>query len=236
MHSVNFQLLGICKRKLAFVFSVDYPDSQFNVSAECTKNRDIDIEIVSVVPIEGRGPNSFCYRAWITVKRNDNILFKRYYADIDAVGGNYGIHIPKNQPKKSYKVILKKGDYDGRLWIVQDSGIVTELIGGDYFITADQNYIFSVYYSDIGGLAVFDLNSGKTLFSSKDLPSLYQWYEVNGTYFFTVSDWTKSKNGYPNEDTKFGYFFDFKLSRIVKGPLKSQDLSHARKIRYLTTD
>jgi len=185
--------------------------------------------VIRITQVKAKTPSPktpHCCRAWLTIERNGKTLFQRYYGDIEPVGGSYGLFIPQNQPPSPYFAIVKHGDYDGRLFLVHKSGEVHDLKGGSYFVTTDKRYLFSEYVSDLSGLEVFDLRTGKTVFTSgEDFPYIYGWYEIHGEYFFLESDSLRKK-------ALEAYFIDPAKGQMTKQTLTAEELSVAKKIDY----
>ena len=211
----------------------EYPTRDNKIWQKQITHGDLSIELVGIK--KNRAPKSkysFTYRAWINVTRNSKSIFKRYFSDIDTAGSSAGLSVPTIQPSDSYVAIVKKGDYDGRLFLIQKDGIVFDLMGGHYFISKDHRYLFSEYDSDISGLAIFDIKLGKVIFSSAKLPYIFQWYCKNGIYFFTECEWLNANNGLPSEIKKHAYFFDVKTQIIKKRPLNDSDFNQSKKVLY----
>ena len=169
----------------------DYDPKEFHVSQNEFHNGSTLIKVIQVKNISNHYNNepSLC-RAWIEINKADQTVFKKYFDDIDAVGFSYGLFVPAVQPPAPYFVVVKNGDYDGHLYLVNEKGKVDDLMGGFYFITDDKRYLFSHYASDLPGLVVFDLKEGRTVYSSDKIPPIHQWYVKDGAYFLP------SPNGY----------------------------------------
>jgi len=111
-------------------------------------------------------------------------LVKRFfYGDIEPVGFSFGAFVPKNQPD-GYVAVVKEGDYDGRLLLIDREGKVVDLEGGFYFVTADKNFLVSEYSSDSPGFSVVDLVGSKVILQPKDAPEIGGWYRDSEGYFF----------------------------------------------------
>jgi len=121
------------------------------------------------------------------VREGDKVLRQAYFDDIDAVGGYYGLFLPKDQPLKDYFVVLKEGDYDGRLLLVGVDGSLTNIAGGEFFLTEDKRYLIGSHSSDYESLIVFDLLRRRMAIdgAAEKLPSVGDWYMDDTGYFFT---------------------------------------------------
>jgi len=211
-----------------------YPDSQYITSKKEIRQDVFTVNVIGVQEKKEKIEKSrFTYRGWIEVFKNSESIFKKYYADIDAVGSEFGLYVPSIQPSQPIIAIIKKGDYDGRLFLVTKKGTIIDTIGGNYFISSDNRLLFSQYYSDISGVSVIDLNQSKVLFSSSSMPYIFQWYIFNNTYFFTEWAPQGGSSGYlPIENKNFGYFFDLNLKKFIKKSINSNIFKNSKKVEY----
>jgi hypothetical protein len=90
----------------------------------------------------------------------DDKIYKR----IEAQGGLAAVLVPIQQPSKDYFVLVKFGDYDGNILLVDHVGMIRTIRGGNFFITDDQRYLVSPYDSDCAGLTVFDLKEDSLIY------------------------------------------------------------------------
>lgn len=209
----------------------DYPSEQFQVSATEIKNGNIKINIRQAKKTKDFEQSPHSCRAWLDVEKSANTIFSSYYDDIDAVGFSYGLFVPKAQPKSPYLAVVKNGDYNGRLFLLRSDGKVHDLLGGFYFFAKDKRYVFSEYASDTSGLRVFDLIAGEVVFSSEKLPYIHQWYEKNGTYFFTETEW-RDNSGRATEKAGTVHIFDFKLKKLVEKKVSRAYFEKAKVVEW----
>lgn len=102
-------------------------------------------------------------------------------------GGSYGIFVPNQPVNGNYFTVVKQGSDNGIIYLVKKNGAVQSMAGGPYFVSADQRYLFSTHSNDCDcGASVFDLKKGKLL-TSTNSPSIVQWYQKAGAYFFTTN-------------------------------------------------
>lgn len=210
-----------------------YSPKEFKISQGEFRNGNIIIRIVEAKkkPEGQQTPPHIC-RAWLEVNKSNQTLFRKYYGDIDPVGYSYGLFVPENQPPRPFFAIVKQGDYDGRLFLVHKDGKVWDLMGGSYFISKNKRYLFSLYASDISGLAVFDLKERRVVFSSDKMPEYpYQWYTIKGAYFFTAYEWLGT-SGTPSEKKGVGYFYDFKSHRIIDKAISRAELAASKPVAF----
>jgi hypothetical protein len=173
-------------------------------------------------------------RAWIEVARSSDTVFRDYFSDIDAVGASYGLFVPSEQPIQTQFVVLKEGDYDGELYLIDSDCGVKKLLGGIYFLSEDKKYLFSVHNSDLPGLAVVNLPEGSITFEQKSISGIsefYQWYTDGKEYFFTDS--TPFERGRDSkEDRGYVYKFDFVQRKLVKKKVRFSEFKNIRKVNY----
>ncbi len=211
--------------------SKEYNRNDFEVSRGQFQNGNVSIFLVEAKRISEKyeEPPYIC-RAWLEVKKGSRSLYQQYFEDIDAVGFSYGLFVPIEQPPSPYFAVVKNGDYDGRLYLVNKEGKVSNLIGGYYFISKDRKYLFSEYASDDIGLEVFDLMNGQVVFSSTSTPLpgwIEQWYEKDGQYFFTI----ENDSGLSAEERML-YFYDFKSNKITEKAKAFSDIPTFHPITY----
>lgn len=108
--------------------------------------------------------------ASLEVLRAGRRLYSKRYRQIEGLGGWGGIFVPDTQPLKHYFVAVKRGDYDGRTFIVRQDGKTFNLPGGGFYLTPDSNYLISEYEQDCYcqlTLTVFDVRRGRVVATSK---------------------------------------------------------------------
>jgi hypothetical protein len=195
------------------------------------KHGEVTIRLVQVKSDESDRFRFLC-RAAARIEKQGVVLDEIYYDDIDAVGDSFGLFVPRKQPSPNFFAIVKCGDYDGRLFLIDKKGKKLDLIGGLYFVTEDGRFLFSEYHSDVEGFAVFDLKEGRVLFSSaqgprdyQELPWIYQWYQSPKGYLFTEAMGEKEKKGVI-------HIFDISKCRIVTRFIDISQVKDARKVQY----
>lgn len=153
--------------------------------------------------------------ASIEIIKNNDLLKKLSYENILPVGYYYGVFVPKVQPISKYFILVKHGDYNGRLLLINKQGKVTDLPGGLYFISKDNRYLFSKYTSDYSYFLIFDLQLDKVVYESNTIPNIHQWYYQDDRYFFTSSEWAPHSS-LPTEGYEFIYVYNFKTNQLLK--------------------
>jgi hypothetical protein len=109
------------KKTLAFK-PADYPNSDFRVTQSSHALGAIEIRIIHAKKRKpNASPPSYC-RAWAEISRGQTLLQRIYFGDIEPVGYSYGIFVPAKQPAPDYFALVKEGDYDGRLLLVNSDG------------------------------------------------------------------------------------------------------------------
>ena len=61
--------------------------------------------------------------------------------------------LPEPQPSTDFFMMVKYGDNDGRTIVIDKRGKIFNMIGGRYFITKDNRFLFSPWVSLEKGLA-----------------------------------------------------------------------------------
>ena len=101
-------------------------------------------------------------------------------------GASYGIYTPHKPISSDYFPLVKMGSYDGIIYLVKKNGAVQAIPGGRYFVSTDQRFLFSTHANDCDcGASVFDLKK-EILLTTINTPTIMQWYQKAGTYFFTT--------------------------------------------------
>jgi hypothetical protein len=165
-----------------------YPPNKFQVSQ---KEIPLGASSVRVIQAKGRGftgTPTYC-SAWIEVKRDGQIVRRLSYADIEPVGFSYGLFLPLRQPLADALVIMKEGDYDGRMILVSGDGKVADLPGGLYFATEDKRYLVGLHMRDDSGLVVVDSATRSVILDDtalKDEGEIGDFFRDEKGYFFML--------------------------------------------------
>jgi hypothetical protein len=219
----------------------DYRSPDLAISMKQYAHGDLTITLVQVKRIAGfekqpgflsysaKEPPHYC-RAWLTVQKNNQVLKEVFYPDIHPVGSAYGLFVPKLPPSQEYFAIVALGGYNGRLMLIRKDGTFSEHLGGPYFITANQEFLFSDYYSDTSGLTVFDLKNHRVIFSSVIEPYIRNWYRSKLGYFFTETNFDTK---WPYEEKKgVIHIFDFSTKGLNTRLIDISTIKDAKRIMY----
>jgi len=209
----------------------DYPAAKYQVTQSSHALGDVTIRVVHAKKRkpDGSAP-SYC-RAWVEVSKDKKLLRRIHYSDFEPVGFSYGVFVPSKQPSADYFVLVKEGDYDGHLLLVDREGKVTDLLGGFYFLTTDKRFLVSEYSSDSSGLAVFDMQAHRLLFQSTDVPYVQEWYKERSGYFFTESVWSNGES-VPHEGRDAIYRLDLRARKFVKSSIDPKVFQSATRIAF----
>jgi hypothetical protein len=208
-----------------------YPPDKFSVTSKDYCLNEITIQVVQV---KGRGSSQEprACRAWFKVKKGDQLLNQVYFDDIDAVGFSFGVFVPRNQPLPDRFIAVKEGDYDGRLLIVSETGVLANLPGGFYFLTDDKRFLVGEQVRDDSPLIVVDTTANKVIIDgrkSKTIPEVKDWYRDNLGYFFTGAD----QSGQAGRAHKGQvYRLDLEHLTMVRVPITIKQLAAAHKVVY----
>ncbi|MTK53860.1 hypothetical protein [Paludibacter sp.] len=196
----------------------DYPISRFTLRTIASNFGQVKIITTTVSP--KASSDSFLCRSWLIIQKNDKILTRKFY-DIDPVGGCSGLFFPPTQLLDNYFILSKFGDYDGETLLVDKTGKLIVLAGGSFSISADKKYIFSVWDSDLSGITIFDLTSGKTILS-RDIEGDKRYgdfYFQDGKYYISYV-----------EDNTVGEI-DLHNKKIIASKKKSGFLKQTNKLK-----
>jgi len=217
--------------KSSHVSSHDYPIGKFTV------------RIIQVKPVFDWDPTnpSICTacptlcRAWLEVRDGGRVIRQAYFDDIDAIGWIYGIFLPEHQPLPDYFLAIKEGDYDGRLLLVGKDGSLTNLPGGDFFLTPDKQYLIGSHDSDSQYPFVVDLARRRLVVDGEKekWPEVDEWYMDKAGYFFVALADDGMPQGYDADskpETLVIYRLDLKSLTVKRGVITKSRLAMARKI------
>lgn len=207
----------------------DYPTNKYQIKLDSASFFQFKIEIRQVKNKEVTNSKSdfFC-RAWLSVTQGTKIIKQIYFPSIEPVGSCGGLFIPDKQPVKDYFIISKLGDYDGKIFILDKTGKVTEKRGGPFSISKDQHYLFSDFYSDQSGLTVFDLRKNLVLFSDTIEPTrLAEWYFQDKKYFAEI--WDAKANSVNHTQIAI---FDIKTNKLA---ITKVDTNYTKQANKLAT-
>jgi hypothetical protein len=163
----------------------DYPSGKFKVTQRTLTVGTVTIQVIQVKNLGYTMEPDTC-RAWLDVRKGNQLLKRFYYRDFKLVGGSFGLFLPKQQPSADYFVAVKEGDYDGRLLLVDKDGATHYLLRGMFFLTEDRRYLVSEYVSDLYALVVFDLQENEQVMEARNLPEIGSGYKDEAGYFFMV--------------------------------------------------
>ena len=191
---------------------------------------------VRVTQVKNAGYKLLPYtcRAWFEVRKDNRLIKRQYYDDIDPSGFSYGIFVPKQQPIEDYFVAVKEGDYDGRLLLVSRDGALSNLPGGFYFLTDDKRFLLEEYASDDSSLVVVDVSMHKMVIDARDdssIPEVLNWYRDTVGYFFTEPD-PASKAWPPTEKRGHVYRLDLRNLKVTKIGGEPRMFANAHKVSY----
>lgn len=224
--------------------SISPNNAQILKTAKASYNfGDLDIQINEsyVHQKETKGnPEDFYLKAQIDVRRNGAIVDQLSFDHMQDMGYVAGLFLPKPQPLSNYFLIVKHGDYDGHLILIDKTGKISKIAGGSYFITADKRSLFSDYEEDTmgTGFAVFNLVTNRVVFKTTKKDSAWfdnidQWYKDGAGYFFTAS--SSDGDAQPNRKDSWIFAYKFSNNQLLREPAKGR-LKLAEKIQLNCVD
>lgn len=207
----------------------EYDLSQYQVTQGEYRHGDATIRVVQAKKIKNTDQSPHTCRAWVEVTAGSGISFRRYFDDIDAATVSFGIFVPKTQEVSPYFVLVKSGDNDGRLYLVNRHGNVLDISGGTYFIAPNKRYLFSQSTSNPAALTVIDIKSEKIVYSSKTLPLIHSWHVKKHAIFFTEST-SHEHRGVAKQG--MGNWYDFLDHKFVRHELTRNYLDESKPLNF----
>jgi hypothetical protein len=116
-------------------------------------------------------------RAFIETRLGSTRVWSLDFGLVEPVGDPYGLFVPREQPVEGHLVVLKMGDYDGRLIVIAGDGTAKDLGGGPYFVDKGCHVLGSQYHSDAPGFSLVDTLTGAILVEDKET-SVADFYRV----------------------------------------------------------
>jgi hypothetical protein len=191
----------------------EYGAADFNVTTHTYAHGRVKIRITQAqrTGSHEKAPPYSC-RAWLEIAEKGENIWQKSFDDINPADFSYGLFVPRKAPSPRYFAVVKVGDNDGRLFLIdREDGTVFALPGGFYFITADKRFLFSEYAGETQDLVVFDLIAGKVVLDTKSseadrLPGeIYDWYYDGKRYFFSIVRDDEKRKGVIAEDRRVLY-------------------------------
>jgi hypothetical protein len=163
--------------------SSDYPADQYSTRIDTASLGVIKIQLIHVLQT-GLTEDPAC-KAWLVARKGNKTTAQMFFDDIGADYGCAGIFFPKKQPRDDLFIMSKYGDFDGRLLIIDRNGLLNQVPGGDFYVSEDENYLFTNYSSDQTGVSILDLGKNDMLYSDSATGKykLGQWYFQDDKYF-----------------------------------------------------
>jgi hypothetical protein len=185
-------------------------------------------------------PPFFCAAmVQVAIPGNAPVLLK--FEDIEPVGSRYGVSILE-QSVGRYRVLAKRGDYDGKLILVSPEGKV-EVVPGPGFIVIAKKYLVLRHDSDSSGLAVFDLQRGKLkhFYRGQEFADLLagtsvleddslEWFELGGEYLTGLPRTPEPGRTYHVVQLELG------TAKLKKRTMTGARLEKAKRVPYAGLD
>jgi hypothetical protein len=190
----------------------EYESGDFDVTTHTYSHGKIRVKLIQAKRLGPRsGEPPYACRAWLEVFDGKNRIWEHYFDDMSPSGFSYGLSVPQKQPSPDYFAVVKNGDFDGRLFLIDRKGTVTDLPGGFYFVSFDRRYLYSEYAAEIQEFVVFDLLFGKIVLDTKTADSsplpgdIYDWYHDGRKFYFTIVKPGVAGKGLVQEDRRSVY-------------------------------
>jgi hypothetical protein len=216
------------------ITKINLPKVDVAESGKLIRSGNLIVVVAQVKRLDEKHSNPRYCRAYVQVM-NGKKMFTEYFDDINGLGGTFGLFVPKGDIPGGYRSIVKLGDYDGRLLLVRNDGKLWNLPGGSYFLSKDNQQLFSIHECDARtGLTIFDLKKGLVVFQTNEKaksvpPIIDKWYSDGKQYFFTV----KTEDGStPKGDQREVFAYDNNARKLVKKTVSSKQLNSAETVSY----
>lgn len=172
---------------------------------------------VKLTQTKSDGTTFYCKSNLVSSINNkiiDSISFNH-----EPVGGYYGISIPVKI--ENHLVFTKHGDYDGRTILINESGEISNIIGGKNYYDSESNLLFTQYYSDLSGFAVFNLKSDSLVLEMSDIEDEpISFHKAFGERYFILS------SNYETDESKSSIWeIEFDLERIMQVDLDTSQIN-----------
>jgi hypothetical protein len=190
-------------------------EQKTEVSKKTYTLNDISIDLKQT---KGEGKEFYCNSKLFIFRDND--LVDSLIFTPEPVGGNYGISEPIQIV--DHLIFTKHGDYDGRTIIVNNKGKIFNVIGGINFYDIDEKLLFTIYESDLGGFAVFDLKNDSIILEMQDLEHYpVSVHKAYGQRYFILSN-----NEDPDEVDNGIWEIEIDLDRIMRVDLDREQINN----------
>ena len=84
----------------------DFPDSVSKIYMHTMQNGKVGVEAIQVKRVNEKHANPRYGRAWVSVQKNGKRIRCNYFADINPLGGAYGLYYPNKAMPSNYRCIV----------------------------------------------------------------------------------------------------------------------------------
>ena len=173
--------------------------------------------LVKLTQTKSDGSTFYCKSNLVSSSNNkiiDSISFTH-----EPVGEYYGISIPVKI--ENHLVFTKHGDYDGRTILINERGKISNIIGGKNYYDSESNLLFTQYYSDLSGFAVFNLKSDSLVLEMSDIEDEpISFHKAFGERYFILS------SNYEADESKTSIWeIELDLERIMQVDLDTSQIN-----------
>ncbi len=228
--TAGWVLAGVDFRRVAPPFAPDrFPAGSFTVTSAEYAHGDVVVRVRQARPA-GRPvlTKVFCSVSLEVRHRESGRETWRLEQDIEPVGGSYGLFVPDDQPLAGRWLVVKEGDYDGRLFVVARDGAVQDLPGGPLLVDRSLGVLFSESSgaSESPGYVALDLRTGRVLDEGRDW-AVCGWYRKDGT--IVAQPCGEGDTG-PAKDV--AYVWDARQRRMAKRAVRPSFFDGAAPVPY----
>jgi hypothetical protein len=155
---------------------------------------------------------------------------QRGFKEILPNEAHYGLFVPPRPPSENTFAVVKAGDGEGRLLLVNRQGVITEVAGGAYLISPDKRYLVSRVDGTMKGITVYDLREERVVSSVEGI-LIDHWYRQDNTLFYIAGDWEQVTDDKPLTEREV-FVFHPETGTFVQDTEPMHLLAGARKIPY----
>lgn len=163
-----------------------FPKSNYNIKNDTFEF--MQFKVVKILVSKKTNNIEGC-KCWIKILSGEKIISEKRY-NTEAVGGCSGIYMSEKGQAQNYLILSKFGDYEGLTILIDSLGKINEFIGGSYYMSKDKSFLFSIWDSDLAGLSILNLNTGKKVYEKEliDEERFYTVYFQDKRYYITYED------------------------------------------------
>lgn len=112
--------------------AIDYNEETYTTDYNTLRFKDVKIIVTEIFNKKYFENKRLYCRAWVYVYKNEKVTDSVYFDNMNAFGGCAGLYWKKIQAANFF-VMSKFGDYDGRVLVIDSSGVIITCPGANIF-------------------------------------------------------------------------------------------------------